>query len=80
MKRDASNGVAYYTKATAEIYFPEDHVCCDLCPLMETYARKQCRRTGEYLLNTRDVVGYNCPLVFDVVELEGEGTKDVQPE
>lgn len=59
-----SNGVAWYTKATVEINFPEDYVCCDLCPLLETYARKQCRRTGEYLVDTRNTVGWECPLVF----------------
>ena len=59
-----SNGVPWYTKAVAEIYFPTDHACCDLCPLMETYARKQCRRTGEYLVETRNAVGYECPLKF----------------
>ena len=53
-----------YEKATASIYFPEGHVCCDLCPCMETYARKQCRLTGEYLLDTRATVGYECPLKF----------------
>lgn len=58
------NGVTWYTKATADIFFPEGHVCCDLCPLMETYARKQCRRTGEYLLDTRATIGYECPLQF----------------
>ena len=59
------NGVTHYTTATVEIHFPGDHVCCDLCPLMETYARKQCRRTGEYLLDTRATVGYDCPLNFN---------------
>ena len=59
------SGVSYYTKASVVINFPEDHVCCDLCPLMETYARKQCRRTGEYLLDTRATVGYDCPLKFE---------------
>lgn len=59
------SGVSYYTKASVVINFPEDHVCCDMCPLMETYARKQCRRTGEYLLDTRTTVGYDCPLKFE---------------
>ena len=59
----ANNSCLWYTEAQAIIYFPEGHVCCDLCPLMETYARKQCRRTGEYLLDTR-TIGYNCPLKF----------------
>lgn len=61
----ASRGVTHYVRATAEIYFPDGYVCCDVCPMLETYARKQCRRTGEYLLNTRDVVGYYCPLIFE---------------
>ena len=69
------NGVAHYTKATVEIFFPDEKVCCDLCPLMETYARKQCRRTGEYLLDTRVTVGYDCPLKFDF-----GGSADGQPE
>lgn len=38
-----------------------DEPCCDLCPLLETYARKQCRMTGEYLSDTR-CCGYLCPL------------------
>lgn len=58
------NQCTEYTKATAEIYFPGGNVCCDLCPLMETYARKQCRRTGEYLTDTR-VTGMWCPLKFE---------------
>ena len=65
--KDFSRGVRFYTKAKVEIGFPEDKVCCDLCPMLETYARKQCRRTGEYLMDTRVTVGYYCPLV-----LEGE--------
>ena len=60
-------GVLHYTNATVDIYFPEDHICCELCPLLETYARKQCRRTGEYLLDTR-ITGYYCPLKFENTE------------
>ena len=58
-----AGGVPWYTETTVNIYFPEGHVCCDLCPLMETYSRKQCRRTGEYLLDTRATVGFDCPLI-----------------
>lgn len=58
------NRTLWYTETSVQIFFPEDHVCCDLCPLMETYARKQCRRTGEYLLDTRVTVGYECPLII----------------
>lgn len=59
------NSTLWYTEATVSIYFPEGHICCDLCPLLETYARKQCRRTGEYLLDTRSTIGFECPLIFE---------------
>lgn len=59
-----TSGVSRYTEATVKIYFPEGYTCCDLCPLLETYARKQCRRTGEYLIDTKNVVGWECPLKF----------------
>jgi hypothetical protein len=61
------NGCLYYTTATAVICFPEGHVCCDLCPCLETYARKQCRLTGEYLADTRGR-GYWCPLHIEKKE------------
>lgn len=67
------SSVLWYTQATAKIYFPEDHVCCDFCPFMETYARKQCRMTGEYLANTRDTIGYMCPLKFKPRKEETNG-------
>ena len=59
-----SSGCTLYARATVDIYFPDGHVCCALCPLMETYARKQCRRTGEYLFDDR-TIGLNCPLKFE---------------
>ena len=68
------NVVLRYTRTTIDINFPEDHVCCDLCPLLETYARKQCRRTGEYLLDTR-TIGFECPLRFEE-EQDGVSTAD----
>lgn len=58
------NGVSYYTKATVDIHFPENYVCCAYCPMLETYARNQCRRTGEYLVDTRGR-GYYCPLQIE---------------
>lgn len=61
MGKPSSEGITSYTKATVDIFFPNENICCDLCPLMETYARKQCRRTGEYLLDTR-YRGIWCPL------------------
>ena len=63
------NEVLFYAEATAKIYFPEGHVCCDLCPFMETYSRKQCRQTGEYLLDTR-TIGNWCPLEINEEILE----------
>lgn len=65
----AKNSVAWYAEATVKLYFPEGRVCCELCPLMETYARKQCRRTGEYLsVDTSVTTGYECPLDFEIKE------------
>ena len=64
--RRFESGVRYYTKATCEIGFPESAVCCAYCPLLETYARKQCRRTGEYIADDR-TIGYMCPLKFEEV-------------
>ena len=69
--RRQENGVMEYAKTTVDLYFPNDNICCDLCPLMETYARKQCRRTGEYLLDSR-TTGYYCPL-----KIENKGEKDL---
>ncbi len=57
------NGVLTYQRAAVDIYFPDGHVCCDLCPLLETYARRQCRRTGEYIFDSR-TIGLSCPLRF----------------
>ena len=59
----AHNSVLWYTEAQATIYFPEDYVQCSKCPCLETYARNQCRLTGEYLVDTR-TIGYMCPLKF----------------
>ena len=57
-----------YTKCTVDISFPGYDVCCDRCPLLETYARKQCRRTGEYILDSR-ARGIWCPLSgFEVLD------------
>lgn len=51
-----------YVEASVSIYFEADHFDCAHCPLLETYARKQCRRTGEYIIDDR-ARGYWCPLV-----------------
>lgn len=64
-------GVGWYTRATVEITFPEDDICCARCPLMGiemASSREYFRRTGEYLPAVRFVVGVNCPLQFNEEE------------
>ena len=59
-----------YVKRSVDIYFT-DSVCCARCPLLETYARKQCRKTGEYIVDDRTVGGW-CPLIDPVTgEMDG---------
>lgn len=57
----SGNGVKSYLKASVNIYFPEGIARCSTCPFLETYARKQCRRTGEYIVDDR-FTGMYCPL------------------
>ena len=64
MKTMTSEGVTEYTEAAGSIFFEKEHVACAYCPLLETYSRNQCRRTGEYIIGTRFTVGHNCPLIF----------------
>lgn len=62
-------GCTRYTEATVTIYFPGDEIRCSLCPLLETYARKQCRRTGEYIADGYLRGGW-CPLeIGEKIEL-----------
>ena len=71
-----NNGVDFYIEATAKIYFPDGKVCCDLCPFLETYSRKQCRKTGEYLLDTK-TIGHWCPLeINDEILEENKNEQD----
>lgn len=51
-----------YVRRTVEIAFAGETVCCARCPLLETYARKQCRKSGEYIMDDRTTGGW-CPLV-----------------
>jgi len=51
-----------YSERWVNIFFTDDEVKCKYCPLLETYSRKQCRRTGEYITND-NVTGYWCPLL-----------------
>lgn len=58
------NEVLEYIRSYTDIYFERGHVACAYCPLLETYSRNQCRRTGEYIVNVHGT-GFYCPLIFD---------------
>jgi len=58
------SAVLKYQEATISIFFEPNHVACQYCPLLETYSRNQCRRTGEYIIDPRFTIGYECPLDF----------------
>ena len=61
------NGVSYYTKATVEVGFPEDDVCCHWCPFLShdyKLDRERCNKTGEVLVAPKHSIGFNCPLKF----------------
>jgi len=66
--KEFRNGVSYYTKATVEIGFPEDDVCCYRCVLMTSdygNKREKCLRTGEILVDPQYTIGHLCPLKFN---------------
>ena len=50
-----------YLVIPVNLVFEVSHFACDFCPLEETYSRKQCRKTGEYLIDGRGR-GAFCPL------------------
>lgn len=69
-----SNGVSYYTKAIAEIGFPESDIVCHWCPFLGSdykLDRERCNKTGEILTAPKHQIGYYCPLVFQSAE-EGD--------
>lgn len=59
-----NDGVLEYSSAVVPIYFEKGRETCQFCPLLETYARNQCRKTGEYIVDTRGR-GRWCPLIFE---------------
>ena len=66
------NSCTRYIHALAPIIFPESEgVQCRYCPCLETYARKQCRLTGEYLADGY-LFGGMCPLI---IKEEDNGTE-----
>lgn len=62
-----NSGVLKYLKTRVTISFPNEEYKCRYCPLLETYSRNQCRRTGEYILDINGI-GYSCPL--EIIEEE----------
>ena len=62
-----NDGVLEYSTAVVSIYFEKGRECCQFCPFLETYARNQCRKTGEYIVDTRGR-GRWCPLTFEEVK------------
>ena len=63
-------GISYYTRATVEVAFPEDKVCCQWCHLMtrDPNLRDVCGKTGEILLAPKHTIGVDCPLNFEMKE------------
>lgn len=73
------NSCTQYIKATAQIFFPAtEGVQCKLCPCLETYARKQCRLTGEYLADGY-LIGGMCPLNLGNEEGENGSQYEFEP-
>lgn len=63
-----------YSERWVNIFFTDGQVKCKFCPLLQTYSRPQCMRTGEMLVST-ETTGYWCPLL--TADKEG---KIVNPE
>ena len=65
MARRFDGGVTWYTKMTAEIWFPEDDVVCKACPCIGVeydLRRTFCRLTGEYIPDAENMRMGGCPL------------------
>ena len=73
----AGSGVKSYLKAKVDIFFPEGIARCSTCPFLETYARKQCRRTGEYIVDDR-FTGMYCPLDLQLPTPDEDSDADVR--
>lgn len=70
------NSCTRYISAGLVIHFPESEgIQCKLCPCLETYARKQCRLTGEYLADGY-LVGGLCPL--NLINEEEENVREYE--
>ena len=51
-----------YEERWVNIFFTDGQVKCKFCPLLQTYSRPYCMRTGELLVST-ETTGYWCPLL-----------------
>lgn len=69
--RPKSDGVRSYTRAVVDIYFTEGEERCKYCPMLQTYSRPYCQRTGELIVDTLGR-GMYCPLKFDDKKEENE--------
>ena len=58
------NGCTEYTDTTVHIYFQKGEERCMYCPMLQTYSRNQCNRTGEYIIDIKGRGAY-CPLQFE---------------
>jgi hypothetical protein len=54
-----------------DIYFTEGEERCKFCPMLQTYSRPYCQRTGELVVDTLGR-GMYCPLKFDNKEEKHE--------
>ena len=72
-----NRGCTEYVETDVKIYFTPGYVACKYCPLLDTHTRKQCRRTGEYILDSvyETFVGRDCPLMVDDEIKENEEDK-----
>ena len=57
-------GLGGISTATCEIYFAKGEENCRFCPLLQTYSRNQCMKTGELIVDINGR-GYHCPLKFE---------------
>lgn len=65
MAKPKSDGVRAYTHATVDIYFVKGEERCKYCPLLQTYSRPYCQRTGELIRDTNGRGDIYCPLKFE---------------
>ena len=61
--------VPEYFQADLKIYFQAEHIACQYCPALETYARKQCRMTGCYIVDD-SVVHFRCPFYEKAIDFQ----------